>query len=93
MSRKARIVHSLPGADDIHRQALSNGITVLARPNFNSAAVSVSGYFQAGSLAEPDEKLGLADFAAMALMRGTERFTFDQIYNQLESVGASFGYD
>ncbi len=92
MTRKKRL-HALPGADDIYRRVLPNGIVVLARPNFNSAAVTVSGYFPAGALAETEEKLGLADFVASALMRGTQKHNFDQIYNQLESVGASFGYD
>jgi zinc protease len=89
----ASAAHSLPGPEDIHRQVLPNGITVLARANFNSSAVSMNGYLPAGSLAEPDDKLGLADFTASALMRGTDRRTFDEIFNELESVGASFGYD
>ncbi len=84
---------SLPGPDDVHRQELPNGITVLTRTNFNSPSVSISGYLQAGSLFEPEEKLGLADFVASGLMRGTAAHTFDEIYNQLESVGASLGYD
>ncbi|HEY5901693.1 MAG TPA: pitrilysin family protein [Anaerolineales bacterium] len=84
---------SLPGPDDIHRQVLPNGITILTRPNFNSAAVTVSGYLPAGALAESEEKLGLADFTASALMRGTSRRSFDAIFNDLESAGASFGYD
>jgi zinc protease len=88
-----RTRHSLPGADDIHREVLANGITVLSRSNFNSPSVSISGYLQAGSLAEPDEKLGLADFMTSALMRGTEKHSFDEIYNRLESCGAGFGYD
>lgn len=88
-----KILHSLPGADDIYRRVLPNGVVILARPNFNSAAVSLSGYFSLGALAEPTGKLGLADFVASALMRGTEKHSFDDIYNQLESVGASFGYD
>jgi zinc protease len=70
---------------------LSNGITVLARANFNSPSVVVSGYLEAGSLFDPPEKLGLADFTAAALMRGTERRNFQQIYDTLESVGASLG--
>jgi zinc protease len=84
---------SLPGPDDIHRQVLPNGVTVLARSNFNSPSISINGYVQAGSLFESDEKLGLADFVASALMRGTEKRSFDTIYNELESVGASLGYD
>ncbi len=90
---KMKSIHPLPGADDIYRRVLPNGITILARPNFNSAAVTLSGYFAAGALAEPQEKLGLADFVASALMRGSQKHSFDEIYNRLESVGASLGYD
>jgi len=85
--------HSLPGADDIHRVELSNGITVLSRANFNSPSVVVSGYLHAGGLLDPDEKLGLADFVSSALMRGTRQRDFQKLYDELESVGASFGYN
>lgn len=84
---------ALPGPDDIHRVVLPNGITVLARSNFNSPSITINGFVRAGSTVESDEKLGLADFAASSLMRGTPKRTFDQIYNELESVGASLGYD
>lgn len=86
-------IHSLPGPEDIHLEVLSNGITVLTRSNFNSPSVAISGYIQTGSLFDPDEKLGLADFAASALMRGTAKYSFDALYNELESVGASLGFD
>ncbi|MCC7116981.1 MAG: insulinase family protein [Anaerolineales bacterium] len=84
---------SLPGPEDIFQATLSNGITLLARSNFNSPSVSMSGYLRAGSIFESDEKLGLADFVSSALMRGTQTRTFDSIYNELESVGASLGFD
>ncbi|NUQ85065.1 MAG: insulinase family protein [Anaerolineales bacterium] len=83
---------TLPGPDTIHREILSNGITILTRSNFNSPSVAVSGYFDAGALFDPDEKLGLADFVTSALMRGTKKHNFDEIYNILESVGASLGF-
>jgi zinc protease len=85
--------HSLPGPNDIHREVLPNGIVVLARSNFSSPSVTISGYIPAGSLLDPDDKLGLADFVASALLRGTEQYTFDELYNELESVGASLGFD
>ncbi len=85
-------IPSLPGPDDIYRQVLPNGITVLTRSNFNSPSVVVSGYFGAGALFEPDDKLGLAEFTCYSLMRGTKKRTFDKIYNELESVGASLGF-
>lgn len=84
--------NSLPGPNDIHREVLSNGITVITRSNFNSPSVVVSGFFDAGALFDPDAKLGLADFVTSALMRGTKKRTFDKIYQELESVGASLGF-
>ena len=80
---------SLPGADDIFRRELANGIVVLVRSNFNSPSVVVNGYLLAGNLYEPDEQLGLAGFTADALMRGTEQHSFHEIYDRLESAGAN----
>jgi zinc protease len=93
MANKKSPLVSLPGSDDIYREVLPNGITILSRTNFNSPSVVLSGYFSTGSLFETDDKLGLADFACSALMRGTAKRDMQQIYNALESVGAGFGYD
>jgi zinc protease len=84
--------HALPGPEDITRVSLKNGITILVRSNFNSPSVFVNGYMQVGSLLDSDEKLGLADFTASALMRGTTQHNFQQIYDALESIGASLGF-
>ncbi|MCL4825509.1 MAG: insulinase family protein, partial [Anaerolineales bacterium] len=92
VSKKSAAV-SLPGPDDIHRETLPNGITVLSRANFNSPSVVMSGYLASGSLFESDEKLGLADFVFSALMRGTAKRDMQAIYDALESAGAGFGYD
>lgn len=83
---------TLPGPDDITRAILGNGIVVLARPNYNSPSVVITGYLANGSLFDPDEKLGLAHFCALALMRGTQTYDFQHIYDALESVGASLGF-
>lgn len=84
---------SLPGADDVTRAELPNGIVVLARSNFNSLSAVVSGYLHAGGLFESDELLGLAGYTASALMRGTIQHSFAEIYESLESIGASLGYN
>jgi len=84
--------HSLPGPDDITRAELPNGITILTRSNFASPSVVMSGYLPAGSVFEPPEKLGLAHFNALALMRGTQRRSFQQLFEALESSGASLGF-
>ena len=82
---------SLPGLHDITRTELGNGIVLLVRPNHNSLSVAISGFLQAGSLYDPEPKLGLADFVATTLMRGTANRTFSEIYDELESMGASLG--
>jgi zinc protease len=86
-------LNSLPGPDDIYREVLPNGITVLSRSNFNSPSVVVAGFFEAGALFDPDEKLGLAEYSVFSLMRGTKKRGFDEIYNALESVGAGLGFN
>jgi zinc protease len=86
-------LNSLPGPEDIYREVLPNGITILSRSNFNSPSVVVAGFFEAGALFDPDEKLGLAEYTVLSLMRGTKKRTFDEIYNSLESVGAGLGFN
>jgi len=84
--------HSLPGPEDISRIILPNGITVLVRINFNSPSVVVGGYLPCGSLFDTDEKLGLADFTASGLLRGSEKRDFQKIFDDLESVGANLSF-
>ena len=84
---------SIPGADDITRVELDNGIIVLARHNPHSLSFSLRGYLQAGGIYNTDAQLGLADFVAAALMRGSQEQDVNQIYDQLESIGATLGYN
>lgn len=83
---------NLPGPDDIARRELPNGIVMLSRRNPASPSVSMHGYLHAGSLFDTDEQLGLAGFTAAALLRGTQQRSFQQIFDLLESSGASLGF-
>ncbi|MGA2503780.1 MAG: pitrilysin family protein [Anaerolineales bacterium] len=89
---KTAYQNSLPGPDDIARANLPNGITVLARINFNSPSVVIGGYLPCGSLFDTDDKLGLADFTASGLLRGSEKRDFQKIFDDLESAGASLSF-
>jgi zinc protease len=84
--------HSLPGSDDITRALLPNGIIVLARTNYNSPSIVIGGYLPCGSLFDTDEKLGLSDFTASCLLRGSEKRDFQKIFDDLESAGASLSF-
>ena len=83
---------AMPSPDDITRETLPNGITILARANFNSPTLSIRGYLPSGSLFDPDEKLGLSYLTANSLMSGTENYDFQSLYNAIESVGARIGF-
>lgn len=89
---KVTYPHSLPGPDDITRVILPNGITLLARTNFNSPSIVIGGYLPCGSLFDTDDKLGLADFTAIGLLRGCEKRDFQKIFDDLESAGASLSF-
>ena len=80
---------SLPCAANIAQFQLSNGIRVFAYENFASPAVVVSGYLDVGARDETPDKAGLASFASDCLMRGTGRYSYEQIFELTESIGAN----
>jgi zinc protease len=83
---------ALPGPEDTTRFELPNGIVLLVRSNFHAPSVLLSGYMSVGSHLDPLEKLGLAYFTSLSLMRGTRRRTFQQVFDALESAGAGLGF-
>jgi len=83
---------SLPGPETIARRVLSNGITVLVRENFLSPSVVALGSVRVGGLDETEEQAGLASLVSSCLMRGTQSRSFHDIYDSLESAGASLSF-
>jgi len=83
--------NTLPGADDITRAELPNGIVVLARENFTSQSVVISGSLEVGSIFETEQTAGTSSLAASSLLRGTLDRDFDTIHEALEGIGASLG--
>ena len=83
---------SIPGPENITRRETENGMIVLSRENFDSPSVVFNGYLGGGSLFDPDDRLGLALFTTQALMRGTAKRSQQEIYEALESMGASVGF-
>lgn len=84
--------NSLPGPHDIRREVFSNGVVVLIRENPDSPSIAMNGFVNCGSRFDPDNKLGLALFTSLGLMRGTRTLPFQKLYDQLESSGASLGF-
>jgi zinc protease len=65
---------------------------LLVYENFAAESVVIDGLVRAGALGEPVEKSGLASFTAEMLMRGTEKRSFDEIYDTIESIGADLDF-
>ncbi|MDX9864476.1 MAG: pitrilysin family protein [Anaerolineaceae bacterium] len=86
-------IHSLPGPENIIRRQLDNGITVLIRTNPDSPSIYLNGFYNGGSIFDPAGQLGLADFTALALMRGSQQHNFQELYDLLETAGASLSFD
>ena len=84
-----RMIEHLPGEGDIQRCVLNNGIVLLTRYHPESPSIVMNGYVPCGSLYDPREKLGLANFTALGIMRGTRQKSFAEIYESLEYMGAS----
>jgi len=80
---------ALPGPNNIVREVLPNGIIVLARENFMTESVVISGSLRVGAIFETAAESGLANFVESALMRGTHNRDFDTIHESLEGIGAS----
>ncbi len=83
---------NLPGPDRITRTVLPNGAVLLVFSNFNAPSVHLVGLLEVGSIADPPGKLGLANFTAAMLSRGTHRRAFADFHRELESRGASLVY-
>lgn len=83
---------SIPGPHDIGRHELDNGATILVRENHASPSVVIDGLLRVGAADNAPEKAGLASFAAAALLRGAGKRTFSQIFEDIESIGASLAF-
>lgn len=82
-------MHSLPSPDDIVVHDLPNGIRLIMRQNHDVESVTCLGYLTTGGISDPDDKLGLANFTAAALMTGTAHHDFNALYDTIESLGAN----
>jgi zinc protease len=90
--KKSLDLGALPGPETIVRRELPNGLTVLVKENFLSPSVVVLGSIWAGGLDESDGQAGLAALTSACLMRGAGERSFHQIYDLLESAGATLSF-
>ncbi len=71
------------------REVLANGVTVLAKRTSTTPAVTLIANLQAGSVHDTAELPGLAHFVSRTIDRGTERYSADELAEQLDSRGVT----
>ena len=84
-------LNAMPGPDDTTRVVLDNGLVLLIRENHAAPVVAVEGYIPAGSVHEPADKAGLANFVAAMLTRGSATYDFNAFNETIEGMGAHLG--
>lgn len=81
-----------PGPETIQHYVMPNGLTLLVYENFASDSIALSGLVRASALLDPPDQDGMSLFCANLLLNGTQRRGFNEIYEALESVGASLEF-
>jgi len=83
---------SYPGPETIHRKKLSNGILAVVFENHNSPTWVIQGLIPGGNAREKRSQAGIAAVTAQMLQRGNIRYTFEEINEKIESIGASMAF-
>jgi zinc protease len=71
------------------RAVLANGVTVLAKRTSTTPAVTLIANLRAGSVHDTAELPGLAHFVSRTMDRGTERYSADELAEQLDNRGVT----
>lgn len=72
------------------REALDNGLVVLARPNRATRSVAVRLLFEAGAAFDPKDRAGTAQLVAALLDRGAGGLTAGAIADGFDFLGAAY---
>ncbi|MGB7053728.1 MAG: pitrilysin family protein [bacterium] len=74
-------------ATRIERDTLNNGLIILTVEAHKIPVVEMRTYVRAGSVFDPAGREGLASLVSQMLIRGTERSSYEEIVQSIESVG------
>ena len=88
---------SVAGAGELipayDRAVLPNGLVVLLLEQHEVPVVNLELTLRSGSVADPVGKEGLAELTMSLLRKGSERYSADQIADELDFLGASLDLD
>ena len=76
-------------APTVIRRVLSNGLTVIVRPDPAVGVMAASLQVRAGSRFETADTAGISNFLHRVMVRGTKRYTALQLTEAIENLGGS----
>ncbi len=76
--------------DGITKFKLSNGVVLLTKKMKGIGIIDISIYLKGGVLFEPEDKVGISNFIARMLQRGTKKFSQDELMEKLDEIGGNF---
>ncbi len=79
-------------AEQVRREVLPNGLTVVAMNTPNTGSVSFYGTIAAGDCFAAEDKTLVPTITSTMLTRGSDSFTKDQLARVLEEMGVRFGF-
>jgi zinc protease len=71
------------------RKVLDNGVTVIAKRTSATPAVTLLAHLRAGAVHDPADGEGTAQFVSRTIDRGTERYSADELAEQLDDRAVS----
>lgn len=74
-----------------YRTVLANGIVVLITENPTADIVAMRCFFRGGTSLELPHNAGISHLVSATIAKGTVNFSSQEIAEQVESIGASFG--
>jgi zinc protease len=80
-----------PMAPSITRTVMSNGLTLILKPNTGSKSVAIHGAVFAGDAYSPRSNPALADLTAQLLTLGSSKFSKDEIGERLGAMAVRLG--
>ncbi len=83
---------SYPGPETIKRKKLSNGMLAVVFENHESPTWVIHGLIPGGSSRESRAQAGIAAITAQMLHRGNVRYSFEEINEKIESIGANIAF-
>lgn len=76
---------------EFERRTLDNGLSIIVAPSHKLPVVTVLAIVDAGAVADPQGKEGVAQLTAHALNEGTSRYDGESLTDYLEQLGTSVG--